>query len=132
MSTSACFAFSRMRPSRSPRDNRGRERPSLKITLTYTKTVAGEPLNVHLLNGYNILTEHTGYTPSAWGTAQIDACKGKSSLDAFKTHFRALPHDKNAQVNTAAKLPTEQFYAYNGSLTLASFDNNKTLDKVFK
>lgn len=72
------------------------------------------------------------YAPSKWGEATIAGCSGKANLEAFKTTFRDLPHNKSAPKDTAATLITEQFYAYNGAVIVAGFNNSKILDKILK
>ncbi len=70
------------------------------------------------------------YVPSKWGTNTINGCSSKSTLNDFKPVFRAAPHDKDAKDKTPEKLPTEQFYAYKGAVTLGG--TSKLLDKCFK
>jgi len=80
-------------------------------------------------NVYKIITEHVGYTPSAWGNKQIDACKAYDSLDKFKVFFRKEPHDNNAKAGTQEKLPSAEYYALKGAYILGG--TRKALDKAF-
>ncbi len=76
--------------------------------------------------------KESGYTPSVWGTKQLLAAAGKSSLAAFQEYFRTQPHSAGAPNNTPMKLPSQEFYAYNGAVTVAGFNNNKVMDMAFK
>lgn len=80
-------------------------------------------------NVYQLLSNRTGYIPSTWGQKQIDACKGHDSLESFKAFFKTQPHENGAPANTAAGLPSQEYYAFNGAYTLGG--TSKKLDNHF-
>lgn len=76
-------------------------------------------------NLVQIMSARIGYVPSAFGNGHIVAVNG-ANLANFTALFRNQPHDANAAATNVMSLPTEQMYAYNGAVMLAS--NNSYLN----
>lgn len=70
------------------------------------------------------------YSPSEWGRKQVDSAANYlgGGLPAYEPAFRLVPHVAGRPANDKMGLPTAQFYAFNGAVTLGGMGDLNGLD----